>query len=88
MLVFIRNAALPGLALFLTAGAAIANDEALPAKQVIAAIQAAVAARPGLVKEVEVERERGRLIVEVKIVGADGKSTEVRIDPQSNQVIR
>ncbi|MXS85856.1 PepSY domain-containing protein [Nitrosomonas sp. HPC101] len=66
---------------------AFASDEGLPADQVISAIQAAVAANPGNIHEVEVEQKRGKLIVEVKIINADGKKIKVKIDPAENAVI-
>jgi uncharacterized membrane protein YkoI len=64
------------------------DDRGLPPDQVIAAIKTAVAAQPGDVKDVEVEHEGGRTLVDVKIVGKDGKKTEVRVDPQRNEVVR
>jgi len=75
-------------ALVFSFGSAFAADEVLPADRVIAAIQIAVAANPGLIKEVDIDRERGRLTVEVEIIGADGRKTEVRIDPETNELIR
>ena len=74
--------------LLLSFGSAFANDRGLPADRVIAAIQTAVAANPGLIKEVEVDREGGRLIVEVQIISADGRQIEVKVDPEKNAVIR
>ena len=76
------------MAMLLSFGSAVANDEGLPADRIIAAIQTAVAAHPGLIKEVEVEREGGRLIVDVEIVSADGKKAEVKVDPEKNEVMR
>ena len=70
------------------AGPALAADKGLPADQVIAAVQAAVAARPGNVKDVEVDEKRKGAVVKVEIVGADGKEHEVRIDPATRQVVR
>ena len=68
---------------------ALAGDKGLPADQLIAAIQAAVAAHPGQVKEVEVDEKRGNKVeVKVEIVSADGKDHEVRIDPATRQVVR
>jgi hypothetical protein len=75
-------------ALLLAFGPACANDRGLPADRVIAAIQTAVAAHPGFINEVEVEREGGRLIVEVEIISADGKKTKVKVDPEKNAVMR
>lgn len=80
-----RSAVIAAMVLLLGAGSAAAVDEALPAEQVIAAIQTAVASTPGLVKEVEVEREGGRLIVEVEIVNTDGRKSKVKIDPERNE---
>lgn len=74
--------------LLLSFGSAFAQDEGLPADRVIAAIQTAVAAHPGLITEVEVEREGGRLIVEIEIRSADGKKIEVKVDPEKNAVMR
>lgn len=64
------------------------RDESLPAPQVVAAIQAAVAAQPGSVREVEVKREKQRALVEVEIVAADGRKHEVKVDAGTNQVVR
>ena len=68
--------------------ASAADEERLPPQQVIAAIQAAVAANPGEIKEVEVDRKRGRLVVEVTIIGTDGAKREINVDPANNQVVK
>lgn len=71
------------------AAPAFAADKSLPADQVIAAIQAAVAAQPGQVKDVEVDQKRNQAVtVKVEIVAADGREHEVRIDPATRQVVR
>lgn len=78
-------------AAFVLASPAFADsDKGLPADQVIAAIQAAVAAHPGQVKDVEVKDRRNNQasIVEVEIVGADGKKHEVKVDAATRQVVR
>ncbi len=67
---------------------AFADSEGLPADRVITAIQTAVAANPGLIHEVEVDQEHGKLIVEIKIIDAKGQKTKVKIDPEKNEVIR
>jgi len=67
---------------------AVYADEALPAEQVIAAIRTAVAAHPGKIKEVEVERKRGRLFVEVEIVSDTEGIIKVYVDPEKGEVIR
>ena len=64
------------------------EDKGLPAEQVTAAIEAAVSANPGNIKDVEIDEKDKRLIVEVTIVGSDGKEKEVKVDPQNNEVIR
>lgn len=65
------------------------SDKGLPADQVIAAIQAAVAAQPGQVKDVEVKDRRNQAsLVEVEIVAADGKKHEVKVDASTRQVVR
>jgi uncharacterized membrane protein YkoI len=76
-------------AALLAGGAARAanDDPAIPAARFIAAIQTAVAAQPGNVTEAEVERDRGRTIVEVKIVGSDGRTAEVKVDVEKNEVV-
>lgn len=67
----------------------LAADKGLPADQLIAAIQAAVAAHPGQVKEVEVDEKRNnKVTVKVEIVAADGKEHEIRVDPATRQVVR
>ena len=81
-----------GMALVFALGASAAladDDEILPAEQVISAIKTAVAEHPGKVKEVEVDRKRGdKMVVEVTVVDAEGKKTEIHVDPVSNEVIR
>ncbi|MBE7369975.1 PepSY domain-containing protein [Ramlibacter pallidus] len=64
------------------------KDETLPVTQLVAAIQAAVAAHPGNVKEVEVKKQKDRMLVEVEIYAADGKKQEVKVDAQTSQVVR
>lgn len=67
---------------------AFADSEGLPADRVIAAIQTAVAANPGLIHEVEVEQKLGKLIIEVKVIDAKGQKIKVKVDPEKNEVIR
>jgi hypothetical protein len=74
--------------LLLSFGSVVAKDEGLPADRVIAAIQTAVAANPGHITEVDVEREGGRLIVEIEILSTDGKKTKLKVDPDTNAVMR
>lgn len=66
---------------------AFASNEALPASQVIAAIQTAVAAYPGNIKEAEVERKQGNLIVEIKIIDTNGQKIKVKVDPTNNTLL-
>jgi uncharacterized membrane protein YkoI len=72
----------------LTASAFAHADGKLPAQQVIAAIQTAVATFPGQIKEVEVEQERGQRIVEVRIENDKGNDETIKVDPEKNQVIK
>lgn len=74
--------------LLFSINSAFAGDEGLPASQVIAAINTAVAATPGLIHEVEVEQKLGKMIVEVKIIDAKGQKVKVKVDPEKNTVIR
>lgn len=74
------------LIMFASPVAKAADSERLPAEKVIAAIQAAVATHPGEIKEVEVDEKRGRLLVEVTIIGADGVKKEVHIDPATSKI--
>jgi hypothetical protein len=61
--------------------------EALAADHVIACIQTAVAAQPGLVNEVEAEYERGQWLCEVKLVDEAGKRHKLHVDVTTNQVV-
>jgi uncharacterized membrane protein YkoI len=75
--------------LVLLAASTLAHaDDKLPAKQVIAAIQTAVAAFPGQIKEVEVEQKGGQRIVEVRIENDKGNDETIKVDPEKNQVIK
>jgi hypothetical protein len=60
---------------------------AIPAEQVIASIRTAIAAKPGEVQAVEVEKEGGKTICEVGILAQDGKTYEVEVDVATNTVI-
>ncbi|SCZ86982.1 PepSY domain-containing protein [Nitrosomonas mobilis] len=84
----ITGAAILTTAVLLSFNNAFAGDEGLPADQVISAIRAAVAANPGNIHEVEVEQKQGKLIVEVKIIDANGKKAKVKIDSEKNTVIQ
>jgi uncharacterized membrane protein YkoI len=64
------------------------NTEALAADHVIACIRTAVAAQPGLVKEVEAEYERGKWLCEVKLVDDTGKRHKLHVDVATNQVVK
>jgi uncharacterized membrane protein YkoI len=64
------------------------NTEALAADHVIACIRTAVAAQPGLVKEVEAEYERGQWLCEVKLVDDAGKRHKLHVDVATNRVVK
>lgn len=76
------------IASILLSASAFANATAkLPAEKVIAAIQLAVAKYPGQVKEVEVDEEFGRMIVDVKIESDKGMDETVKVNVDKNEVI-
>ena len=78
-------------AAFALAAPAFADTKAgLPADQVGAATQAAIAAQPGNVKDVEVQDRRNNQspVVEVEIIGADGKKHEVKIDSATRAIVK
>ena len=64
-----------------------ADEKGRPAQLVIAAIQTAIASTPGQVKEVEVDDKNGRVVVEVTIVGSNGREKEIVVNPETNQVM-
>jgi uncharacterized membrane protein YkoI len=61
---------------------------AISADQMIESIKTAIAAKPGKVLEVEVEKEGDKTICEVEILGQDGKAYDVRVDVATNSVIK
>jgi uncharacterized membrane protein YkoI len=73
-----------------TAVVAHARDakSALTADQAMACIRTAVAARPGLVKKVEVDDEDGERLCEVKIVTETGQKYELHVDLDTNTVVK
>ncbi len=60
---------------------------AITADQMIASVRTAIAAKPGNLLGVEVEKEVGKTICEVEILTADGKIYEVEVDIASNAVV-
>lgn len=56
--------------------------------QVTSVVKAAVAARPGLIEELEVERKNGRIVCEIDIITPDGGSYEVTVDVETNKVLK
>jgi hypothetical protein len=64
------------------------TSEALAADHVIACIRTAVAAQPGLVREVEVEYEGTQWLCEVKLVDEMGKRHKLHVDVATNQVVK
>jgi uncharacterized membrane protein YkoI len=61
---------------------------AITADQTIDSIRTAIAAKPGKVRDVDVENEGGKTICEVEILGQDGKVYDVRVDVATNTVIK
>lgn len=88
MTFLIKSSVVAVIILLFSAGSGFAKDEALPAEVIISSIQAAIADTPGLIKDVEVERENGKLLVEVKIIDDKGTRTKVKIDPETNTRVR
>lgn len=84
----ITGATILTAAMLFSFNSAFAGSESLPADQIISAIQAAVAATPGTIHEVEVEQKRGKLVVEVKIIDTKGQKVKVKIDPANNTVVQ
>ena len=82
------------LAMLLITGGLVAAARAdnttsgLAADHVIACIKTAVAAQAGLVKDVEVEYERGQWLCEVKLVDEAGKRHTLHVDVATNQVVK
>ena len=60
---------------------------AITADLMIASIRTAIAAKPGNLLGVEVEKEGGKTHCEVEILTADGKTYEVEVDVASNAVV-
>jgi uncharacterized membrane protein YkoI len=60
----------------------------ITAEQAIACIRTAGAAKPGLVKEVEAEDERGSRLCEVEIVAENGQEYKVYVDVNTDKVVR
>ena len=66
------------------------NEEAeiaLPAAQVVRAINAASAAKAGNIAGVEMETDKGVAHVDVEIAAADGKKYEVSVNAQTGKVM-
>jgi uncharacterized membrane protein YkoI len=63
-------------------------DEAITPEQAIECIRTAVAATPGRVEGMEVDREKGQLLCEVEIVAENGSKAEVHVDVSANKVVR
>lgn len=63
---------------------AVERGEIRPLDQVLQAVQARV---PGEVVDVELEREDGRWVYEIKVITASGKRQEVEIDASSLEIL-
>lgn len=73
--------------LFAQADEADSNVGITPA-QATAAMQAAVAAQPGLIEELDVEREGNQTVCEVSVLAANGKDYDVVVNVNTNKVLR
>ena len=58
------------------------------ADQAMMCIKAAIGARAGSIRELEVKVESNRTVCEVEVIAADGKKHEVYIDVGANKVLR
>jgi hypothetical protein len=59
----------------------------LSAEQVVASVRTAVAAKPGNVRGLEAEQERGKVVCEIEILAGDGKTYEVVVDVANDSVV-
>jgi uncharacterized membrane protein YkoI len=74
---------------WLTASAQLTSRHpTVTAEQAIACVRTASAAKPGLIREVEVDDEKGARLCEVKIVAEDGKKYEIYVDVAADKVVR
>lgn len=59
----------------------------VPAEQVIESIRTAIAAKSGNVRGVDIESEDGKVVCEISVLAADGKTYEVEVDVATNTVL-
>lgn len=64
------------------------SDESVTAKQMVDAINAAEKQAPGRITEIDVERKKGKIVVEIETVDGSGKESKVWIDPETNQMVK
>ncbi len=67
------------------ARAAVRAGEVMPLPQLLAQLQRS---HPGQVLELELERDDGRWIYEVKLLQADGRLLELELDARTAQVLK
>ncbi|MBA3513777.1 MAG: hypothetical protein H0T77_05320 [Pyrinomonadaceae bacterium] len=60
---------------------------AITADQVIASIRIAIAAKPGNLLGIEVEKEGEKTVCEIEILTADSRTYEVEVDVASNEIV-
>jgi len=56
----------------------------LPVESILPQVHEAV---PGTVKEIDLERKRGRWIYEVDVLANDGRKVEIKIDAMSGNIL-
>ncbi len=61
------------------------RGEILPLEQIIKMNESQLAGR---IVEVELERERGAYLYEIKVLQPDGRYREIKIDARSGQIVR
>jgi uncharacterized membrane protein YkoI len=66
------------------ARAALSRGEVRPLAEILAAASATV---PGDIVEVELEREHGRWVYELKVIAPDGRRREVLVDAATGTVL-
>jgi uncharacterized membrane protein YkoI len=65
--------------------ALVERGEILPLEQIIKMNESQLAGR---IVEVELERERGAYLYEIKVLQPDGRYREIKIDARSGQIVR
>ena len=65
--------------------ALVERGEILPLEEILKRNESQLAGR---IAEVELERERGGYLYEIKVLAPDGRYREIKIDARSGQIVR